>query len=182
MANTTISEAERKAAEAQLEDGDSEATEVSAATAYLVEHGLNPKGYSSKEVLEKARRLREAKKKNVQILSKGPTSDRIEAILAKVPRGLVGQFVRENDTDINRYKAMGFEMFKDPNAAKESPHGTADDRIRLGDLVLMIAREEEVAAIRAVRREQRQRRRDASDPKKKAKRQMEAAGFTTYEE
>ena len=144
-----------------------------AAREYILKHNLkatkkDAKGeeteLSAEEALEKAERIRVARSKAAQVLSRGRTLDTLDRVLAHVPDGYVGQLVRESDVDIDRFRILGFELFESKAAKKESSHGTADGKIRVGDQILMTIREEDYAALMYERELRKARKREAHKP------------------
>ena len=119
---------------------------------------------SAEEALEKAERIRLARSKAAQVLSRGRTLDTLDRVLAYVPDGYVGQLVRESDVDIDRFTILGFELFESQAAKKESSHGTADGKVRVGDQILMTIREEDYAALMYERELRKARKREAHKP------------------
>jgi hypothetical protein len=119
---------------------------------------------SAEEAVEKAERIRKARSKAAQVLSRGRTLDTLDRVLAYVPDGYVGQLVRESDVDIDRFRILGFELFESEAAKKESSHGTADGKVRVGDQILMTIREEEYAALMYERELRKARKREAHKP------------------
>jgi hypothetical protein len=172
-----VSESAKKAAAAAAL-----ANRVSAAVEYIEEHGLkstkrDKQGkeveLSAEEALEKAERIRKARSKAAQVLSRGRTLDTLDRVLAHVPDGYVGQLVRESDVDIDRFEILGFEVFTSEKAKKESSHGTADGKVRVGDQILMTMPEEDYAALQYEKQLRVAKKREAHKPEAR-RRQFEA--------
>lgn len=145
----------------------SESAEYRDAVAKLIEYDFRHEDLSVEEVIAKAKRVTEAEATSAQVLSRGRTLDSIDRILKKyVPEGMVGEFARNNDLDIARYRALGYEVFVDEDAKgkKETPTGTADGLVRLGDTILMTIPEETYRVInrqKARRRAEKRRKTDS---------------------
>lgn len=69
-----------------------------------------------------------------QILDRGVVNDRLAV---KLPPDRVGYWVRERGDDIERYKALGGRIERTTEVGNQGLHGAADDRIRVGDVILM---------------------------------------------
>ena len=115
--------------------------------------------------MEKIEKIHSAKKTVGQVLSRGRALDGIERLLSFVPRGYVGEFKRENDMDVSRAEALGFEVFISDEAKLESSTGTADGRVKLGDQILMIIPEELHVANRLIKADRLAARRKAHNQK-----------------
>lgn len=76
----------------------------------------------------------EHKARLAQILDRGITNEKLNVEFLEAD-GLVGCWVRENDGDIAKYHALGFEIYEDEE--QKGLHGTADNRRRVGDVILM---------------------------------------------
>lgn len=133
------------------------------ATKFLSRFGVDVSELEDDEVLEKYDKIIAAKdsRTKLQILSRGRTLDGIDALLALVPKGYVGELKRERDVDVHLAQAQGWEIFlRDESLpAVPSPHGVPDRRIRFGDQILMYMPEEEYIALQLSREEARAARR-----------------------
>lgn len=132
---------------------------------FLNRFGIRTDDLSPKEVMEKIEKIHSAKKTVGQVLSRGRALDGIERLLSFVPRGYVGEFKRENDMDVSRAEALGFEVFISDEAKLESSTGTADGRVKLGDQILMIIPEELHVANRLIKADRLAARRKAHNQK-----------------
>ncbi len=104
-----------------------------------------------KEIETKAQR----KARLAQVLSRGIVLSRLETPVEKLKEiGIVGCWVRENDDDINRYEALGFELETGMGAGKD----TGDNRQRVGDSVLMSTSQENWDIIQEINIERRKKR------------------------
>lgn len=152
------------------------------AFAYLKKYKLNIEDKTPEEAIKLVEKIKESRSKVAQVLRRGRTLDALDRILARVPKGFVGQFAREDELSVARKEALGFEVFIDPDLRDdEAPHGTGDGRIRIGDQILMIIPEAEHAAIKIEKYERAERRREARNPKKEAQEEMKKVGLTTFE-
>jgi len=148
---------------------------VASGRAFLARFGVDVRKLSNEQVIEKLDKIREAKAKSVQVLSKGPTIDGMERILERIPSGYVGEFKRDTDVDIKRAETLGWAVFFDEGNKKEvTPTGTADGRIRYGDQVLMFMPEEQYIANKLVKLERIERRKVANSQEKVAQRETSA--------
>ncbi len=104
-----------------------------------------------KEIETKAQR----KARLAQVLSRGIVLSRLETPVEKLKEnGMVGCWVRENDDDINRYEALGFEL----ETGMESGKDTGDNRQRGGDSDLMSTSKEHCDSIQEINTERRKKR------------------------
>jgi len=87
---------------------------------FLRKFGIDESKYSDDEVLEKIAKIQGIKAENVQVLSRGVATDQITAALNRIPKGFIGQFVFERPIDIKRAEMLGFSVFLDEEAARES--------------------------------------------------------------
>lgn len=138
--------------------------EVVQARTFLENYGIKHAHLTDKEVMQKIHKIDAARRTSVQVLSRGKAIDGIERALQKVPEGYVGEFRRDRDVDIQRAEALGWTVFIDEDAKKETPTQAADNKVKLGDQILMIIPEEEYVgnwiAIRERREARRKRRKD----------------------
>lgn len=112
------------------------------------------KGEERKDLTPKeAEDLRKQKKARLtQVLSRGIINEKLETIMAgAVPEGRVGKYVRDSEEDIVRYQNLGFSFQYKDNAT--GLHGSADNRIRVGDLVLMTIDKEDSSILKEIRHE-----------------------------
>ena len=130
---------------------------------FLNRYGVNTEGLSPKEVMEKIDKIHAAKAESAQVLSRGQALDGIERLLTFVPEGFIGEFMRENDMDINRAKALGFKVLESEEANLASSTGKADGLVRCADQILMIIPEERHIANRLIKAERLAERRKAHD-------------------
>ena len=100
---------------------------------------------------EEAEKVREGKKARIaQIMSRGILNDRLQSVYnAAVPDDRRGKFIRDDPGDIVRYSNLGFTF--DYVEGATGMHGTPDDRIRVGDVVLMTISLEDRAILHEVR-------------------------------
>lgn len=124
----------------------------------LDSYGIDVSKLSDQEVLQKVEKIQGIINEKVQVLSRGQVLANIHRLLAYVPSGYIGQFVRETDLDISTYQALGFRILIDEKANQDSMTSTGDGKIRLGDQILMITPEENYVAIRVVREQNRESR------------------------
>ena len=162
----------------EYEDGELEkevkvaATEYSAsqletAHKFLNKYGIRTSHLSDEQVIEKLRKIQDAKAVASQVLSRGRVIDTVSRILEYVPDGMIGEFKRDNDLDISRAKALKWEVFVDEKAKLESATGTADGCTRLGDLILMVIPEEIYVGTRLARADRLAERRKVRKSKER---------------
>jgi hypothetical protein len=140
-----------------------EIKKLTEATKFLSRFGIDTDELEDEEILEKYDKVMTAKdsRTKLQVLSRGRTLDGIDAILALIPKGFVGELKRERDIDIQLAQAQGWKVFfSEQKVENETPHGVADRRIRFGDLILMYMPEEEYIALQLSREDARKDRRD----------------------
>lgn len=154
--------------------------EVAAANMLLLEHGISSEDLSPEEAVAKAERLQAAKARAVQVLSRGKTLDALDMALETVPKGYVGEFVREDEMSVNRKRALGYELVEASSDKRRSLHPSGDSRVRVGDVVLMQIPEEEHVAIQAARQEVRQKRVAKNPAEKQRRAQSENIGIQTF--
>ena len=118
--------------ERQIEDG----------RTFLEKYEIDTTGMSPHDVVEKLRKIQNAKEEQAQVLSRGLVLDGLSRLLTFVPEGFRGGFFGTEDVDVQRAKALGWEVFVDEKAKLESSVGGADGVVRLGDQLLMIIPEE----------------------------------------
>jgi len=100
---------------------------------------------------EEAEDIRAGKKARIaQILVRGIINDKLQAIYDdSVPEEYSGKFVRDTEEDVVRYENLGYGFVYRDGA--KGLHGVADNRIRVGDLVLMTIRKEDRELLEEVR-------------------------------
>ena len=98
-------------------------------------------------------RERAAKKARLaQVLTRGITGERFKvAYNAAVPDGYAGKFVRNNEGDIIRYTNLGYGFTYREGASRLDL--TADNRVRVGDLVLMTISKDDLEILREIKQE-----------------------------
>ncbi len=121
-----------------------------------------------KEVIELLDKIQAAKAEQIQVLARGQSTEGMQRLLAKLPRGYEGQFVADNALDISGAEALGWRIFFDEAASKESATAKSDTRVTLGDCVLMMIPIEKLIAIRVGKEDRNKARREAHRPKKQA--------------
>lgn len=136
---------------------------------FLENFGIDTSSDSDEEIVDKVRRIKAKRQTHAQVLSRGKVLDGLNRLLEFVPKGYVGEFVRETPDDISRKKALGFTVLSSPEANLESSTGSADSKVRLGDQILMIIPEEDYVAMQLARQDIIRKRRLARDPKAQAK-------------
>jgi len=127
------------------------ASQLETAHKFLNKYGIRTDKLSDEQVIEKLRKIQDAKTVAAQVLSRGRVVDTIDRILDYVPEGMIGEFKRDNDLDISRAKALKWEVFIDEKAKLESATGTSDGTVKLGDLILMVIPEEIYVGTRLAR-------------------------------
>lgn len=102
--------------------------------------------------------LREQRKAQlIQVLSRGQLNSRLDDIISNcVPENRVGKFVRDRPEDITRYQNLGYTFEVTENA--RGLHGTADGRVRVGDVVLMTIDRESHELLHEIRQDQIKRK------------------------
>jgi len=149
--------------------------QIEAGRKFLLKFGIDAAKFSDQEVADKLERIREAKAKSVEVLSRGPVLDGIERLLKLVPKGYVGEFKLDTELEVSRAQALGWEVFHDEKASKKTLTGAADTKVHMGDTILMIMPEEVYIANKLVKLERVERRRRQSEPKRA---QMETSAWT----
>ena len=141
--------------------------QIKAGRRFLQKFGIDASKLTDEDVVDKLEKIREAKAKSVEVLSKGPTLDGMERLLQKyIPEGFRGEFKLNNEIDIPRAEAMGWEIVRDKRAKKDTPTASADDKVVLGDTVLMMMPEEQYIANTLVKLERVEANRRLSRPSK----------------
>ena len=121
--------------------------------------GIDTSKMDEDDVFAKMEKIQNYKKANVQVLSRGQVLDGFTRLLKYVPEGMRGEFKRNDSMAIDRARAMGWEVFVNEEAKKESLTGSADGRVRLGDSILMVMPEEMYIALHLEKDERAKRRR-----------------------
>jgi hypothetical protein len=101
---------------------------------------------------EEAAALREQKIARIaQVLDRGVLNDKLQEILRScVPKGRRGKFVRDSEGDVMRYQNLNYTF--DVVKGATGLHATGDNRVRVGDLVLMTISEEDYSILEEIRR------------------------------
>lgn len=102
----------------------------------------------------------EKKAKIAQLLDRGIVNDKldVEKLLGDGYReDRHYEWVRETDTDIDRARALGFNIVNrsDVDLDSEEVHDASDDRIRIGDVILMSCDRERHELIQEAKEEKR---------------------------
>jgi len=110
---------------------------------------------------EQAKERASKKAKLAQVLDRGMVSARI-AVKNPDPNKHY-EWPRNTETDIDRWKALGFELEHDKKASagnvKLGLHGQGDSRIVVGDAVLMSTSRENYEILEELKEERKERRR-----------------------
>ena len=156
ITNTIFEEVDKPApyTETQIEEG----------RVFLEKYGINTSNLAPQDVFEKLQKIQNAKEEAAQVLSRGRALDGINRLLSFVPTGFTGGFFGENDIDVRRAEALGWEVLIDEDANKQSSTGASDNRVRLGDQVLMIIPEENYVGNLLAKAERFKKRRASRDP------------------
>lgn len=120
---------------------------------------LNDKEVEVKEepTPELALETRAQKKARIaQVFTRGVVNSKLQAVYeVAVPEDRVGKFIRDTEEDIIRYRNLGFEfVYKKGAATRVDAHGTADGRIRIGDVVLVTISKEDHGILKELKHEQ----------------------------
>lgn len=92
-----------------------------------------------------------------QVLVRGLLNSKLQQIYdAAVPDGYMGKYVRDTPEDVFRYMNLGYGFKYKPKA--KGLHASADDRIRVADVVLMTIRKEDWDVLKEVRLEEIKRK------------------------
>lgn len=138
-----------------------ELTRVEKARAWLENYGIDTEKMDDATVLQKVEIIKEATELKSEVLSRGRVLDSLDRLLGKVQPGFVGEFKRNNHTDIQLAEAMGWKVLIDSKLAKESDTPSADGRVILGDLILMVIPDTDYVAIKLAERRRRAKKREA---------------------
>ena len=168
-AESLLKELEADAAEASVKaskkDVDADAGADSAdqrkldfAVKVLAEEGIDPqsRGMTAEEAVEKAERLLARRQSAVQVLARGQTVDALASVIEKLPSDREGQFVRDTPGDIARAEALGFRI--ELGMDVKGLHDTGDNRVKVGDTVLMTIDRDEKRVVDRVRITERNRK------------------------
>lgn len=100
---------------------------------------------------EEAEEIRAQKKARIaQIMSRGILNERLQSVYdAGVPESRHGKFVRDDQGSIVRYSNLGYTFEYNEDSLGE--HATADNRIRVGDVVLMTISKDDHEILKEVR-------------------------------
>lgn len=90
---------------------------------------------TSEEAVALAKSEAEQEAHIMQILSQGRMNAKVQSILDRLPADRKGCLVRERDDDILHYEQLGYRV--EAIDSVKGVHGTGDNRIRVGDLILM---------------------------------------------
>ena len=104
---------------------------------------------------DKAKERASKKAKLAQVLDRGMVSARI-AVKNPDPNKHY-EWPRNTETDIDRWKSLGFELEQDKKVAAKL-HGQGDSRIVVGDAVLMSTSRENYEILEELKAERRRRR------------------------
>lgn len=135
----------------------------------LTRFNIDTKDMDEDAILEMVDKVQGYRKSNVQVLSRGRVLDGMHRLLKYVPKGMVGEYKRDDSLSIDRARAMGWELFINEEAKKESLTGSADGKVRLGDLILMVMPQEMYIALQLEKDERAKRRRQSHSQKFKGK-------------
>lgn len=123
------------------------------------EGGEDPEQLTDEDLQEKAKQ----RQKIAQVLQRGFVNHRLD------PKQHLGdaydpnrcyEWVRDREEDISRIQALGARIEQKPDSGTpEGTHGTADGRIRVGDVVLVSFSQADYKVIQEVREEKKERRR-----------------------
>lgn len=116
----------------------------------------------AQEAVEKAREIQEKKARFAQILSRGYVNDRL-AVANNLPDNRVGMWIRDRPEDIERHLALGGRVETREDAKADGLHGTGDNRVRVGDVILASMDREDFDIIQQVREEQKAARRNRGE-------------------
>lgn len=102
---------------------------------------------SVEEMIQKVEKIRTFKEVSATVLTRGQTLAGMERLLKYVPKGMVGEFKRDDPDEIARAKALGWKVFEHEEAKRDSLTGSADNKMRIGDLILCVMPEEQYAGL-----------------------------------
>lgn len=135
---------------------------------FLDSFGIDVSDMKDTEVIEMMHKVNKATEENIQVLSRGASTDGMQRLLDKVPTGFVGEFKGNTDLEIDQARAIGWEVFQDESVKKDSVTAGSDRTVKLADCVLMVMPVEKYIAIRMVKRNMNKLRREAHKPAKQA--------------
>ena len=101
---------------------------------------------------EKALSIQEKRAKFVQVLSRGIVNDRLK-LADRVAEGYKGFWVRDRPEDIDRVKALGGVIVEQDSMPEKGLHGTGDNRVKIGDVILMQINAEDYSVIQDIKSE-----------------------------
>lgn len=157
--------------------------QTSSAYEILANFDIDYSEMTPNQAVEKAREIESLRANYAQVLSRGQTTDAIDRALAHTPEGHVGELVRDNEGDIQRMRALGFDVVSSPDAddpdADVGTHRAGDSSIRVGDLILMSIPEMSYKVMHKTRADLRARKRQASQ-RKQAEAQIQKEGLKTF--
>jgi hypothetical protein len=111
---------------------------------------------SPEDAVKKAETLQQKKARIAQVLSRGFVNDKL-AMAERLPKDRVGFWVRDRPEDVDRMKALGGRVEERPKGVgPRDVHGTGDNKVRVGDVILMSLPREEYDLIQQVRTERRE--------------------------
>ncbi len=102
---------------------------------------------------EEAETLAQKKAKLAQVLQRGMVADRLK--VKNPDPDKVYEWIREEDTEMERHLALGFALEMEDGSTKNRLHDTGDNRCRVGDVVLMSTSVENYELIQQVRMDQK---------------------------
>jgi hypothetical protein len=114
---------------------------------------LEEEEMSAEDALKRAKTLQEKRAFFVQVLSRGVLNDRLNTagVVAEDRKAL---WIRERDEDIQRILALGGRLETSEESGEKGLHGTADNRIRVGDVVLMSVPREDYELLQDIKQDQ----------------------------
>lgn len=177
----TLEDSGGKTAAAPVTKGAAFVQRVEQAGQFLRKYGIRTDELSDVEILSKAENILALSNSAAQVLSRGQVVDALENLLKRyVPKGFVGEFKRERDLDVQRAEALGWSVFIAEGKVRESLTNSADGKVRLGDLILMIQPEDNYVAYHIARERRKAKRREGRDPKKAGAQQGDEFGFGAH--
>lgn len=105
---------------------------------------------------EEVMTLAEKKARLAQLLKRGMVADRLEVRNPNPSK--VYEWIRETDQDIERHLALGFLIELEDGTEMNRLHGTGDNVIRIGDVILMSTSKEHYELIEQVKAEKKARK------------------------
>lgn len=126
------------------------------------------------EAKVRAMDLQEKRAHFIQVLSRGVVNDRLN-VKAKVPKGRRALWVRDRDEDIQRIVSLGGRLETTDEIGEAGLHGAGDNRIRVGDVVLMSISQEDHEILQDIKAEWTRNRLSAA--RNEAKGKMKQTGL-----